>query len=62
MSQKIFLKEPFSKYDEIKTKKIIHIDTHKELPWILFSDKENTIFIYDIINKKIIHLSEHFPG
>ena len=65
MSQKIFLKEPFSKYDEIKTKKIIHIDTHKELPWILFSDKENTIFIYDIINKKVIHslsLSEHFPG
>ena len=65
MNQKIFLTNPLSKYDEIKTKTIIHIDTHQELPYILFSDKENTIFIYDIINKKIIHslsLSEHFPG
>ena len=62
MNQKVFLTNLLSKYDEIKTKTIIHIDTHQELPYILFSDKENTIFIYDIINKKIIHLlSEHFP-
>ena len=49
MNQKIFLTNPLSKYDEIKTKTIIHIDTHQELPYILFSDKENTIFISFII-------------
>lgn len=50
-----FYTEPLSLYEYIQTKrKITNIDVHKSLPWILFSDKDNNIVIFDVNNKRPI--------
>ena len=50
-----FYTDPLSIYEYIQTKrKITNIDVHKSLPWILFSDKENNIVIFDVNNKRPI--------
>ncbi|MCQ2816391.1 MAG: hypothetical protein MJ252_03905, partial [archaeon] len=50
-----FYIEPFSLYDQIRTKrKIRNLDVHKTLPWIVFNDKENNIIIYDVAAKRPI--------
>ena len=59
-----FLISPVSIYERIKIKqKIKHLDSHDYLPWILFSDNNNTIIIYDVNKKHIIRafsLSQYF--
>ena len=50
-----FLLNPLSIYEHIKTKqKINYLDTHHYFPWVLLSDKDNTIIIYDVNKKHII--------
>jgi len=50
-----FLLNPLSIYEHIKTKqKINHVDAHRYLPWVLLSDKDNNIIIYDVNKKHII--------
>ena len=60
-----FLLNPLSIYEHIKTKqKINYLDTHHYLPWVLLSDKDNTIIIYDVNKKHIIRafsLSQYLP-
>ena len=60
-----FLINPLSIYEHIKTKqKINYLDTHHYLPWVLLSDKDNTIIIYDVNKKHIIRafsLSQYLP-
>ena len=60
-----YLLNPLSIYEHIKTKqKINYLDTHHYLPWVLLSDKDNTIIIYDVNKKHIIRafsLSQYLP-
>ena len=60
-----FLLNPLSIYEHIKTKqKINHVDAHRYLPWVLLSDKDNNIIIYDVNKKHIIRafsLSQYLP-
>ena len=60
-----FLLNPLSIYEHIKTKqKINHVDTHRYLPWVLISDKDNNIIIYDVNKKHIIRafsLTQYLP-
>ena len=60
-----YLLNPLSIYEHIKTKqKINYLDTHLYLPWVLLSDKDNTIIIYDVNKKHIIRafsLSQYLP-
>lgn len=47
--------EPITLYEYIQTKrKITHLDVHKNLPWILFSDKDGNIVIFDVSKKRPI--------
>ena len=60
-----FLLNPLSIYEHIKTKqKINYLDVHHYFPWVLLSDKDNTIIIYDVNKKHIIRafsLSQYLP-
>ena len=60
-----FLLNPLSIYEHVKTKqKINYLDTHHYFPWVLLSDKDNTIIIYDVNKKHIIRafsLSQYLP-
>ena len=60
-----FLLNPLSIYEHIKTKqKINHVDAHRYLPWVLLSDKDNNIIIYDVSKKHIIRafsLTQYLP-
>lgn len=47
--------DPISIYDYIQLKsKIKFIDSHPHLPWIAFSDEEQNIMMFDLIQKKPI--------
>jgi WD40 repeat protein len=55
MSAPSFLVNPLSLYEHIKTKqKIMFLDSHHYLPWILLSDKDNNVIIYDVSKKHVI--------
>ena len=60
-----FLLNPLAIYEHIKTKqKINYLDVHHYFPWVLLSDKDNTIIIYDVNKKHIIRafsLSQYLP-
>lgn len=56
--------ELLSIYEYIHIKsKIKILDVHQNLPWIVFSDFENNIIIFDVVEKKIVrafHLQNFF--
>ena len=55
MSTPSFLVNPLSIYEHIKTKqKIMFLDSHHYLPWIIFLDKDNNVIIYDVSKKHVI--------
>ena len=65
MSKNTFLLNQIYIYEHIKTKqKINYLDSHQYLPWVLLSDKDNTVIIYDVNKKHIIRafsLSQYLP-
>ena len=60
-----YLTQPFKLIEHIQTKrKITNLDVHDSLPWILFSDKDNNIVIFDVISKhplRAFTLNQYFP-
>lgn len=60
-----FLINPLSIYEHIKTKqKINFLDSHHYLPWVLLSDKDNNVIIYDVNKKHVIRafsLTQYLP-
>lgn len=60
-----FLVNPLSIYEHIKTKqKINFLDSHHYLPWVLLSDKDNNVIIYDVNKKHVIRafsLTQYLP-
>ena len=65
MATTSFLINPLSIYEHIKTKqKINFLDSHHYLPWILLSDKDNNLIIYDVNKKHVIRafsLNQYLP-
>ena len=65
MEPTTFLANPLAIYEHIKTKqKVQHLDSHHYLPWVLFSDKDNNVIIYDLSKKHVIRafsLSQYLP-
>lgn len=65
MASTSFLINPLSIYEHIKTKqKINFLDSHHYLPWVLLSDKDNNIIIYDVNKKHVIRalsLTQYLP-
>ena len=65
MASPSFLIEPLTIYEHIKNKqKINFLDSHHYLPWILLSDKDNNVIIYDVDKKHVIRafsLSQYLP-
>ena len=65
MSSTSFLIDPLPLYEHIKSKqKVKFLDCHHYLPWILLSDKDNNVIIYDVNKKHIIRafsLSQYLP-
>ena len=65
MDSNTFLINPLSIYEHIKTKqKVNFLDSHHYLPWVLLSDKDNNVIIYDLNKKHVIRafsLSQYLP-
>ena len=65
MATTSFLINPLTIYEHIKTKqKINFLDSHHYLPWVLLSDKDNNVIIYDVDKKHVIRaftLSQYLP-
>ena len=65
MATTSFLINPLSIYEHIKTKqKINFLDSHHYLPWVLLSDKDHNVIIYDVNKKHIIRafsLTQYLP-
>ena len=65
MTTSNFLINPLTIYEHIKTKQEIHfLDSHHYLTWIVISDKDNNVIIYDVDKKHVIRafsLSQYLP-
>ena len=65
MTTSNFLINPLTIYEHIKTKQEIHfLDSHHYLPWVVISDKDNNVIIYDVDKKHVIRafsLSQYLP-